>query len=65
MDVQWARAAKMVSLVDADGDLDSCPDCKASEKELDTTGHKPGCPNPEKAKKLLRSLFGNLIQIID
>ena len=43
----------------------TCPDCNATEKELEKEGHKPNCPNPGKAKLLLKSLFGNCIPITD
>ena len=37
-----------------------------SEDELDKAGrHKDGCPNPAKAKALLKSLFGDLLPIIN
>lgn len=50
----------------SDEECFTCPDCGMSEAELDKLGHhKPGCPNPAKATALLKSLFGNLIPIID
>lgn len=44
----------------------TCPDCGMSAKELDRLGrHKPNCPNPAKAKALLKSLFGDTFPIAD
>lgn len=44
----------------------TCPDCGMSAQELDKVGrHKEGCPNPAKAKELLKALFGDLFPIAD
>lgn len=50
----------------SDADDFDCPDCGMSAMEIDRVGcHKEGCPNPTKAKALLKTLFGDLLPIAE